>query len=324
MKMSLFILESLVGTFQTIFRRVTKGRKRPTWTLEMELTQMSMRLAINHSLDWGKDWFRGFQDMSAKSFKKSPKIDYEKTHIADVLVEWFRYKEPKGTDKVIVYFHGGGYVYGNTDVYRGFLNDVVEMTETDVLSVDYRRAPEHPFPRAHDDAFAVVKSLMEGDFEAKQLILMGDSAGAGLCLGTLLSLKEAGMALPSATVLISPWVNPYADDNSIRENSSVDIGDRRFLVDCADKYLNGEHQKDPKVAPVYADLSGLTPMLIQIGTAEMLLDQSKALTEKAKQAGVNVQYTEYEDLFHNALIANRKFDACKKATEEIVDFVKKS
>jgi len=320
MKTLLYILDISGGIFSRIFRIITKGKTRPTWNMAMELTQMSMRKTLSRSLgEEGTVWFRKIQSQSSKAFKKSPNIAYKTISIGDFTGTWLKPKNAS-SDKTVIYFHGGGYVYSSTETHLAFLNDLALAMKTNLLSVDYRLAPEHLFPTAHKDAFMAYQHLIK-DISPEKVIIMGDSAGAGLCTGILLQCKENGISMPHSAVLISPWVNPYADDGSMDENGSVDIGDKYFLLDCADKYLKGKNKRDKLVAPIFVDLTGLPPMLIQIGTAEMLLDQSKALAEKAKTDGLTVQYTEYEDMYHTFLIASRSIKKSQEAMAEIVEFV---
>ncbi len=320
MRFIVYIFELLSIVTGGVFRRISSGAKRSTWSLSTELSQKTMRKTIDHSLDWGMEWYRNLQEMSSRSFKNDKTIDSEKEVLNGVKVEWFRPEEPVST-QVIIYFHGGGYVYGSTDTHRPFINRLVKEAKTIVVSVAYRLAPEHPFPTAHNDAFSVYEAIIgEKGYDAKQIILMGDSAGAALCTGILLKLKEEKELMPKSAVLISPWVEPKATGGSIIENDAFDIGGQDFLLDCADKYLQGADEKNPLVAPIYADLSGLPPMLIQVGKAEILLTQVQKLKNKALEDSIDLTYTEYEDMFHTFIISTPNIPQSKAALEEIVAF----
>ena len=322
MKTLFYILDIFIGLFSVILRRLFKGRKRPNWTFAMEFTQMSMQKTLSRSLgEKGTAWFRNIGVQSSKSFKKSRNIEYQNIIIQKIPVVWFTPNKVK-SEKIILYLHGGGYVYNSTATYLAFLNDICLATQMKIISVDYRLGPEHPFPAAHEDVALIYEALLK-DYAPENIVLMGDSAGSALCTSVMLHAKSNQLPMPNSAVLISPWVNPYAEEGSIIENSQFDIGDGRFLLDCADKYLNGKNKKHPSVAPIFANLSGFPPILIQVGTVEMLLNQCQALAQKAKSDGVKVQYTEYEDLFHTALIASREFPGCPESVAEIVDFVYK-
>lgn len=273
---------------------------------------------------WAGEWngIRNVQELSARAFSNDKAVFSEKVVLNEVKAEWFRPLK-LSSDKVIIYFHGGGYVYGSSDTFRPFINRIAKNAETIVLSVDYRLAPENPFPSAHDDAFSIYQSVINHEnYKPEQIVLMGDSAGGALCTGILLKLKEAKMEMPNAAILISPWVNPKAEGGSIINNDEYDIGGHPFLLDCADKYLQGADEKNPLVAPIYADLSGFPPILIQVGTAEVLLTQVRALKAKAESDKVKLTYTEYEDMFHTFLISNPNIPQSEAALKEILAYLK--
>lgn len=321
MKTLNYTVDVLGGVFSTLVSRITKGKKRPTWNIPMELMQMSMQKALERTLEPdGIEWFRKLQTQSSKSYGKSLEIEYSTEMLNPISLHHFKPKN-QNSDKTILFLHGGGYTFSSTSVYLAFLNDLVLASNTNLVSVDYRLAPEFTFPTAHTDAFEAYQHLLK-TIPADKIVLVGDSAGAGLCTGILLQCKENNIEMPHSVALISPWVEPYAESGSVHKNGQVDISDKRFLLNCADQYLGGENKKHPYVMPVSADLSGFPPMLIQIGTAEMLLDQSEKLAKKAKSNGVNVQYTEYEDLFHTAIIANRNMTQTKAQMAELVHWVK--
>jgi acetyl esterase/lipase len=321
MKTLSYTIDVLGGVFSTLFRIMTKGKKRPTWDIPIELMQMSMQKSLVRTLDAdGIEWFRKLQTQSSKGFKKSPQIEYSSETLGDISLHHFTPKQIE-TDKTILFLHGGGYTFSSTSVYLAFLNDLVLATNSKLVSVDYRLAPEFTFPTAHNDVFEAYQHLLK-TIPADKIILVGDSAGAGLCTGVLLQCKENNIEMPYSVALISPWVDPYAEGGSVDQNGNVDISDKYYLFNCADQYLKGENKEHPYVKPVSADLTGFPPMLIQIGTAEMLLDQSEALAKKAKADGVNVQYIEYEDLFHTALIASRNLKETKKQMAELIYWIK--
>jgi acetyl esterase/lipase len=321
MRFIIFTFELLYAVVDSIIKRVLRGAKRPTWWLTTELSRKTLRRTTDHSLGWGMEWYRNVEELSSRVFKNDKTVFSEKIMLNEVSVEWFRPLKIR-SDKVIIYFHGGGYVYGSSDTHRPFINRIAKGSGIVVLSVNYRLAPENPFPAAHDDALSVYQSLINtGDYKPEQIILMGDSAGAALCTGTLLKLKAAKKEMPNSAVLICPWIDPKADDNSIISNDEYDIIGYPFLLDCADKYLQGVYEKNPLVAPVYADLTGLPPMLIQVGTAEVLLTQVRKLKAKAESDKVEITYTEYEDMFHTFLISNPNVPQSEAALEEILAYL---
>lgn len=324
MRFIIYTFELLFIAISGVFQRIRRGAKRPTWQLGTELSQKTMRKTIDHSLDWGMDWYRKLQELSTKSLKNDKTVHSKKEVLNDVKGEWFVPENAK-MNQLIIYFHGGGYVYGSSDTHRPFINRVAKRLKVNVLSVDYRLAPEHSFPAAHDDAFSIYQSIINHkNYEPNQIVLMGDSAGAALCTGILLKLKEKKMAMPRAVILISPWVDPKAAGGSIIENDAFDIGGHDFLLDCAEKYLQGSNEKDHLVAPIYADLSGLPPVLIQVGNAEILLTQVRQLKDKIRGEEVKLTYTEYEDMFHTFLISAPNIAQSKTALEEIARFLEEN
>jgi acetyl esterase/lipase len=321
MRFIIYTFELLYAVVDSIIKRVLRGAKRPTWWLTTELSRKTLRRTTDHSLGWGMEWYRNVQALTAKAYSNDKAVFSEKTVLNNISVEWFRPLKLT-SNKVIIYFHGGNYVYGSTDTYRPFINKIAKGSGTLVLSVNYRLAPENPFPAAHEDAFSIYQSIINDEnYQPEQIILMGDSAGAALCTGTLLKLKDKKMAMPNAAILISPWVEPKAENGSILDNDEYDIGGKPFLLDCADKYLQGMYERNPLVAPIYADLRGLPPILIQVGTAEVLLTQVRKLKAKAEGDKVKVTYTEYEDMFHTFLISNPNVPQSEAALEDILAYL---
>lgn len=321
MRFIIYTFELLYAVVDSILKRVLRGAKRPTWWLTTELSRKTLRRTNDHSLGWGMEWYRNVQALSAKAFSNDKAVFSEKNILNNIPVEWFRPLKLT-SKKVIIYFHGGNYVYGSTDTYRPFINRIAKGSGTLVLSVDYRLAPENPFPAAHEDAFSVYQFLIHNEnYLPEQIVLMGDSAGAALCTGILLKLKDKKLAMPNTAVLISPWVEPKAEGGSILTNDEYDMNGQPFLLDCADKYLQGMYERNPLVAPVYADLSGLPPMLIQVGTAELLLTQVQKLKAKAENDEVELTYTEYEDMFHTFLMSNANVPQSEAALEEILEYL---
>lgn len=321
MRFIIYTFELLYAVIDSIFKRILRGAKRPTWWLTTELSRKTMRRTIDHSLGWGTEWYRSVQALSAKAFKNDKDIFSSKKNIDGLPIEWFG-KSLNKTKTTILYFHGGGYVYGSTDTHRQFLNRIVKKTEIDLYSVDYRLAPEFPFPTAVDDAVKAYNWLIQTqNYNTENIILMGDSAGATLCIDILLNAKKEGSKMPKTAVLISPWVEPMAEGGSIDANDEYDIGGHPFLLDCAEKYLQGQDHKNPLVTPIHADLSGLPPMLIQVGTAEVLLTQVQNFATKAKADNVGITYTEYEDMFHTSIISNPNIPQSEAGIEEIVNYL---
>jgi acetyl esterase/lipase len=193
------------------------------------------------------------------------------------------------TAKVIVYFHGGVYVIGSAVGSVALVGDLARRTGARAVTVDYRLAPEHPYPAAVEDAQAVYRGLLDDGVEPGDIALAGDSAGAGLVVATMLALRDAGTPLPSAGFLMSPYADLTLSGDTIDERQAVDLiltpeGLRLRVAD----YVGGADAADPLISPVFADLRGLPPLLIQVGSHEILLSDALRLAERAAIADVPV------------------------------------
>ena len=225
-------------------------------------------------------------------------MQLEAIQVAGVPCEWTSVPGVRD-DQVLLYLHGGGYAIGSVSTHRGLVTNLSRAGGLRCLSVDYRLAPEHPHPAAVDDATAAYRFLLEQGHAPERLAIAGDSAGGGLTAATLLALRDAGDPLPGAAVLISPWTDMEATGDSMHTNAEVDpMVERDGLERMAQAYLAGQDPRAPLASPLHARLDGLPPLLIQVGTAETLLDDSTRFAERAKSAGVDVTLEEWEDMIH--------------------------
>jgi acetyl esterase/lipase len=196
-----------------------------------------------------------------------------------------------GTDptEVILYFHGGVYVIGSAEATVPLVADIARRSGTKVVTVDYRLAPEHPYPAAVEDARAAYEGLLEEGVDPGQIAVAGESAGAGLATAMLMALRDAGTALPSSAFLMSPYADLTLSGDTIADKQSLDPlltpdSLRRRVAD----YLGGADAADPSISPVLGDLRGLPPMLIQVGSHEILLSDATRLATRAAAADVAV------------------------------------
>jgi acetyl esterase/lipase len=191
-------------------------------------------------------------------------------------------------DQAVLYLHGGGYAIGSIGTHRGLAAQISHKAGVRVLLIDYRLAPEHPHPAAVDDAVTAWRWLLAQGFEPSRLAISGDSAGGGLTFATLIALRDAGDPLPACAAPISPWVELEAvsDSHTTRAEADPMVGSDGLKL-MADWYLNGLDARTPLAAPLHADLSGLPPIFVQVGDAEVLLDDATRIVEKAKAAGVD-------------------------------------
>lgn len=200
----------------------------------------------------------------------------------------------------VVYFHGGGMMCGNPEGVRGTAALLARAARAAVLVPDYRLAPEHAYPAALDDATAACQWLMrESGLGPGKLALLGDSAGAGLALACALRLRDKGDGLPAALVAWSPWVDMTVSGSTIESKAAVDpIASGQSLTMSAAAYLQGQDPKDPNVSPLFADLTGLPPLMIEGGSEEVLLDDARRLAAKALADGVDVTFEVADGLPH--------------------------
>src|SRR5262245_27166158 len=193
-------------------------------------------------------------------------------------------------DRYVLYLHGGAYVSGSPALYRDLTWRLATMCRARVLCIDYRLAPEHPFPAALDDAVAAYHWLLAQGAEPRHVALMGDSAGGGLTLAALLRLRDEGTALPAAAVVVSPWTDLGLTGESLRLNADIDplipIGLAPRVVDLC---LAGAEPQHPYASPLYGDPTGLPPTLIQVGGDDVLRDDATRMAEKMRAAGCHVE-----------------------------------
>jgi acetyl esterase/lipase len=205
--------------------------------------------------------------------------------------EW---TEPAATDhpalgRCILYLHGGAYIAMAAWSYRTITSRLAIWSDTRVFALDYRLAPEHPFPAALDDALAAYRALVAAGTPADRIVVAGDSAGGGLALALLVTLRDAGDALPAGAVVMSPWTDLAATGQSLVDNDESDsLFFGSWVAAMAVHYLAGAPATDPRASPLYADLTGLPPLLIQVSDSEVLLDDSRRVAANARRAGVVV------------------------------------
>jgi acetyl esterase/lipase len=202
-------------------------------------------------------------------------------------------------DRVVLFLHGGGFVYGSLASHGGMAAEIARSSRCRCLQLDYRLAPEHPFPAAVDDACAACEWLAGQPFTPAKTAIVGDSAGGGLVMSTLVALKAAGRPLPGAAVCISPWVDMQATGESYRTRQAIDPMIDRGVVDLVTRlYLNGQDPTVPTASPIRADLRGMPPLLIQVGEREILFSDAESLARKAEACGIDVTFEEWPGMVH--------------------------
>ena len=229
-------------------------------------------------------------------------------------------------DRAILYLHGGGYIEGSITSHQGLAQRISKVSKTRVLILDYRLAPEHPFPAALEDSISAYEWLINSEgYNPKNLIIAGDSAGAGLTIATLVKLRDQGVSLPAAAVCLSPWTDLALTGDSIKHKLHEDpFVSPDGLMFAARLYLGKADPKNPFASPLYANFKGLPPLCIQVGSAEILLDDATRLAKRAREAGVEVQLDIWEDMIHVfqafAVIAPEGTEGINKIGEFIKKF----
>lgn len=225
-------------------------------------------------------------------------ITIEASTAQGIPVEW-SYAPGSDPSRVLFFLHGGGYCSGSIKSHRGMAAEAGRAAGARTLAVEYRLAPENPYPAALEDAAAAYAWLIDQGVAPQHVALGGDSAGGGLSLALLLHLRAAGQPLPGCAWLVSPWVDLTMAGESLSTKAEVDpLISKPYLEELASAYLAGADPKDPLVSPLFADLSGLPPLLIQVGSAETLLDDSVRIARRAGSADVQATLEIWPYMIH--------------------------
>jgi acetyl esterase/lipase len=223
----------------------------------------------------------------------------------------------------VLYLHGGGYVIGSPRSHRHLAAAIGRAAGTPTLLLDYRLAPEHPFPAAVDDAVAAYRWLLARGLSSDRIVVAGDSAGGGLTVALLLALRDRGVARPAGGVCISPWVDLTCSGASYATKAATDpIVTRDGVAAMAQAYAGTGDFKGPLVSPLFADLRGLPPLLVQVGSEEVLLDDAAGLSARARAAGVDVTYEEWPAMIHVWHWFLPMLDEAERAVATIGGFVR--
>jgi acetyl esterase/lipase len=236
--------------------------------------------------------------MEELAFKVAPDIGVETVTVAGRDAEWLRAPGVQA-GRTILYLHGGGYVIGSPNTHRALAGEVSRAAQAAVLLLDYRLAPEHPFPAAVEDGVAAYQWLLAQGVVPTQSAIAGDSAGGGLTVATLLSARDRGLPLPGVAVCISPWTDMTCANPSYTTRADADpIVTMDSITQMARFYLQETDPKHPLASPNYADLQGLPPLLIHVGTDEVLFDDAVRLDAKARADGVDSTLEVWDDMIH--------------------------
>jgi len=261
------------------------------------------------------DWDAAFGGRTAP-------VKYERVSAGGVDGEWIS-PANASEDKAILYFHGGGFRIGSVASHRDLIAQIALASGCRVLAINYRLAPEHRFPAALDDAIAAYDWMLGQGLTPGNVAFAGDSAGGNLVLAAMLALRERGLPLPVSAVLMSPWTDLAATGTSYVTRAEADpIHQRAMIQTLAKNYLGGQGDpRDPLVSPLYADLRGLPPLLIQVGDRETVLDDSVMLTDLARAAGVDVNLEVWDGMIHVFQMFGAELPEAHRAIASIAGFL---
>jgi epsilon-lactone hydrolase len=284
---------------------------RVTGVLALNLTVQEQRTRLN--------------ELARRGIRLPRGVHVRTVQAGGIHAEWI---EPVNADpnRVILYLHGGGYCICSLDTHRGLAARLALASEARLLIIDYRLAPENPFPAALEDAMAAYRWLLAQGVPAGQIVIAGDSAGGGLSLATAVSLRSASEALPAALVLLSPWTDLTFSGKSIQTRKSVDpiFGGEGNRLGFAPSYLGAQDPCNPLISPLFAELQRLPPTLIHVGSDEILLDDSTRLQQKLETAGVISHLVVWEDMWHVFQVFAPYVPEAQYSINKLGDFIQQS
>ena len=267
--------------------------------------------------------FRIWYEELMSEFQVDEDIVCERVGAGGVPAEWIF--DPKAAEvRVLLYLHGGGYIIGSMRTHRVPLSRLSRASGVRVLGLEYRLAPENPFPAAVEDSLAAYRWLLSQGIDPKKIVIGGDSCGGGHTVATLVALRYYGDPLPAAGITHSAWTDLANTGESFVTKAEEDpLIDRDMVENMAMAYLGDRDRKTPLASPFYADLHGLPPLLVQVGTAEVLLDDSLRFAERAKAAGVDVTLEVWDDMPHVWQAFASFLPEGQQAIEHCGDFIRK-
>jgi monoterpene epsilon-lactone hydrolase len=266
---------------------------------------------------------RAQMEINLTQFQLLTDVHCEPVDAGGIPAEWIT-TPGVNTERVICYLHGGGYVLGSINTHREMASRLSRAAKARVLILDYRRAPEHPFPAAVDDSIAAYRWLLSVGVNPARLVIAGESAGGGLTIATLVALRDAGEPLPAAGICLSPWVDLECLGESMVTKAEIDpVVTRDLVLALAKAYLGNTDPCTPLASPLYADLTGLPPLLIQVGTAECLFDDARRLADRARAAGVDVTLEPWDDMIHMWHMFAAILPEGQQAIDRIGEFIRK-
>jgi len=266
--------------------------------------------------------FRNECEKGAERFGKIPTGIEVKSEVIDMIVSEWLIPENAVPDKLLFYVHGGGYVSGSCNDHRSIVSKVSKATKLKTLLFEYGLAPENPFPAALNDTVTIYQEVLKKGYSHENIIFMGESAGGGLCLASLLAIRDQEIPLPKAAVVISPWTDLSCAGESYRTKNKVSLAPLNSWAVFSSFYTAGNDITNPYISPLFGELSELPPLFINAGNADELFYDALQLSQKAKQAGVEITFSEGERMIHCYPLLAPLFPEATEAMNEITAFIK--
>ena len=289
-------------------------------SLQARISVWIVKWRVKRRLKGVRDYRVARKILRPDPYKIPPEAQISPAHLGGVPGE--RVEGPSPGDTVLLYLHGGGYFACSAETHRP-ITVYFALQGFHVFAPDYRLAPEHRFPAAVEDAVAFYRALLSAGYAPQKIVVAGESAGGGLALSLLLSLRDAGLPLPAAAALFSPWTDLAATGDSIRTNTHrCAMFDGAGVAFSAHYYLGDTDPRHPVASPLYADLSGLPPLLIHVGADEVLRDDSTRLAERARAAGVRVELKIWPVVPHAWQLVPHLVPEARQSLRESAEFLR--
>lgn len=261
------------------------------------------------------------KSMEKLAFPAADDIRSEKVSVTGIEGEWVRAPASR-SERAILYLHGGGYVIGSCNTHRALAGEIARESEASVLLINYRMGPEHPFPAAVDDSVVAFEWLLNNGYKGTDIALAGDSAGGGLALATLVASRDRGLEIPASGVAISPWADLTCSNEAYQSKAADDpMVTPHGLRRMAGLYLGEGNAEHPYASPNLAELAGLPPLLLHVGSDEILLDDAVAFEKKARAAGVDCELEVWDDMIHVWHAFHPILDEGKAGIQRIGEFL---
>jgi acetyl esterase/lipase len=321
---SIRVVAAAVGALCRAFlRRIIGRRMHPNWPLGLELVVSATRGSWSLMPIIGMVRWRNVGEAMSPLKTDGLTPRFVKLNPGDdrsLYAAWL--EPPDAGDSVLLYFHGGGFVFGSLRTHGEMIGALARAARARTLALEYRLAPEHPAPAAVTDAMTAYRYLLDRGIKAENIAFAGDSAGGTLVLNTLLALRDSGVALPGAAVAISPWVDLGCSGASFEENARYDFVGKEHCLLAARSYLSDKDAASPEISPLFASLADLPPLLLQAGALETLVDQIRAFATRAKEDGAPLCYSEYPDMVHVWHLLRRMTPEGTRAIDEAGAFIR--